>query len=498
MSASSRKRRPEELRGQMAGEYRIGRALGSGGFGTVYEAEHPVLKRKAAVKVLHPDRNVDAAAVDRFFAEAKAASQIRHRNVVDIFSFGRLANGQHFYVMDLLDGAPLDRYLKERQRLDPGAVVAVMRPIAEALDALHAHAFVHRDVKPPNIFLAWESDDEVVPKLLDFGLVKLLADAQVHTASGVPMGTPHYMSPEQCRGEKVDARSDVYAFGVICFELLTGAPPYQGDTPAAVLVAHLMQEVPRVSEAGVNLPAELDAPLLRMLAKDPEARPSSAGAALRELDAALRAAGFSVPEGPPRLPRPSTPPEEAAPEQGSDFGAGGSAVAPSRTTAPLLWLVGFLVLGGGLWSLGSLLSGRPSAPVEAARSATVSAPLTTATPAPPPTSEPPRPVASATAPGPSAVASVGAPFPPATVPLTLHGVPDGTSVLLGDQELGSTPGPIQVPFGETSVDLKVVAHGYEPRFVRMTPSMAFSLTVTLDRPRANHRSRTPSDLENPF
>src|SRR6185436_17934528 len=143
--------------GQMAGEYRILKKLGSGGFGTVYEAEHPVLKRRAAVKVLHASRSVEDVAVARFIAEAQAASQIRHRHIVDIFSFGKLPGGQHFYVMDLLEGAPLDLYAKVNRLLDPEVSLGLLRPVSRALDALHAEGLVHRDVKPGNIFLAWDS-----------------------------------------------------------------------------------------------------------------------------------------------------------------------------------------------------------------------------------------------------------------------------------------------------------------------------------------------------
>jgi serine/threonine-protein kinase len=298
-----------ELYGEMAGEYRIVRRIGTGGFGTVFEAEHPVLKRKAAVKVLHANRSFDSSAVMRFIAEAQSANQIRHRHIVDIFSFGTLKNGRHFYVMDMLDGAPLDRYLKERRVLTPEVTLPVLRPIADALDALHGAGIVHRDVKPANIFLAWESSGEVVPKLLDFGLVKLLQDSPIHTASGVPMGTPFYMSPEQCRGEKIDARSDVYALGVICHELMTGLPPFIGDSPTAVLVAHIVSEPPSMSSRSPDLPKELDAPVLAMLAKDAAARPNSVGEAFRALEQAAASAKIEVSSGLPRLPRPSAPPE---------------------------------------------------------------------------------------------------------------------------------------------------------------------------------------------
>lgn len=304
LKKSEPERADSELYGQMAGEYRILRKLGIGGFGTVYEAEHPLLKRKAAVKVLHAAPAVDSVAVQRFIEEARSASRIRHRHIVDIFSFGQLRNEQYFYVMDLFEGAPLDAHLKQHGRFAPEVAIQLLRPIAHALDALHAASIVHRDLKPANIFLAWEDSDEVVPTLLDFGLVKLLGNASFNTASGVPVGTPYYMSPEQCRGDKVDAHADIYSFGVVCYEVLTGTRPFTGDSATAVLVAHLMHPPPRITERCPALHVAFDAPLLRMLAKESEARPSSAGAALHELELAAQEAGIALHEGLPHLPRP--------------------------------------------------------------------------------------------------------------------------------------------------------------------------------------------------
>jgi serine/threonine-protein kinase len=288
----------------MAGEYRLLRKLGEGGFGAVYEAEHPLLKRRAAVKVLHRVADKDSDAVLRFISEAQAVNQIRNRHIIDVFSFGKLTDGRHFYVMDLLDGAPLDRWLKQQGRVEVTVALQLLTPIAEALDLAHAAGIVHRDLKPQNIFLAWDQNGETVPKLLDFGMAKLLGESPVHTVSGTPIGTPLYMSPEQARGEKVDHRSDVYALGVLCHEMLTGHLPFVGDTTVAVLMAHIIQTAPRASEVCPELSPLFDAPLLRMLDKKPEERPASAGEAIKALRLAAQEAGFEVPSGPLRLPRP--------------------------------------------------------------------------------------------------------------------------------------------------------------------------------------------------
>jgi serine/threonine-protein kinase len=294
-----------EIAGWMAGEYRLGRKLGEGGFGAVYEAVHPLLKRRAAVKVLHRIAGAESDAVLRFVAEARAVNQIKNRHIIDIFSFGRLADGRHFYVMDLLEGEPLDRYLAREARCSVTDTIQLLRPIAEALDAAHAAGVVHRDLKPQNIFLSWDADGETVPKLLDFGMAKLLGESPVHTVSGTPLGTPLYMSPEQARGDLVDGRSDVYALGVLCHELLTGQLPITGENTIAVLMAHIIQKPPGVSQVCSELSPELDEAVLKMLEKKPELRPATASEALSELSFAARRAGSVVPPGPPRLSRPA-------------------------------------------------------------------------------------------------------------------------------------------------------------------------------------------------
>jgi serine/threonine-protein kinase len=330
---------PSDIVGRMAGEYRLRRKLGEGGFGAVYEAEHPVLKRRAAVKVLHQAAGRDSDAVQRFIAEAQAVNQIRNRHIIDVFSFGELADGRHFYVMDLLEGEPLDRCLRRLERFDLPTAVQLLRPIAEALDAAHASGIVHRDIKPQNIFLTWDANGETVPKLLDFGMAKLLAAATVQTESGTPMGTPLYMSPEQARGEKVDGRSDVYALGILCHELLTGRLPITGESTIAALMAQVLQAPPRVSEVCPALPPAIDAPILQMLEKQPGARPATAGAAIGALARAAADAGVAIPAGMPRVPRPAAPPPvaddlpTALTEPGPPRGDA-DATPPAPSTAP--------------------------------------------------------------------------------------------------------------------------------------------------------------------
>ena len=385
-----------EIAGWMAGEYRLGRKLGEGGFGAVYEAVHPLLKRRAAVKVLHRIAGSDSDAVLRFVAEARAVNQIRNRHIIDIFSFGKLPDGRHFYVMDLLEGEPLDRFLAREGRCTVAATVQLLRPIAEALDAAHAAGVVHRDLKPQNIYLSWSPSGETVPKLLDFGMAKLLGDSPVHTVSGTPLGTPLYMSPEQAKGDVVDGRSDVYALGVLCHELLTGHLPIGGENTIAVLMAHIISAPPSVSEVCPELSPELDAPVLRMLEKKPELRQATAGEALAELARAAERAGQSIPEGPPSLPRPSVDPESTrdhsretadttlqpfSPGSFSDADRGRGAMV--RTAAPTLkrlprWPLWALLVALGAVATVWLTHGWHSAPAPT--------PSAAAQPAPAPTS----------------------------------------------------------------------------------------------------------------
>ncbi|HMI92373.1 MAG TPA: protein kinase, partial [Polyangiales bacterium] len=485
MSASSKKSgstRADGLPGQLAGEYQILRKLGSGGFGTVYEAEHPVLKRRAAVKVLHAQKSLDDVAVKRFIAEAQAASRIRHRHLVDIFSFGALPNGQLFYVMDLLDGAALDVYLEQRGRLAPDEALSVLRPIAQALDALHAAGVIHRDVKPANIFLAWDESGEVTPKLLDFGLIKLAVQSPVSTASDVLMGTPYYMAPEQCRGEPVDARTDVYALGVIVHELCTGTVPFIGDSASAVLLDHVLKPPPRMSEVLPGLPAALDAAVLAMLAKLPAERPASAGAAYAQLESAAREAGIEVPAGALHLPRPAPTSPAPGPEP-AQSGARSGSVAPhersasgivrSRRASALSW--GLLALGviGGALLVGRLGGG--GAGDSSSTAATPTAPGAV----PAAGSQPPARAATSPAAGANPPAEPVTTTPVA-VQLRVHGAPPGALVKLGDRVLGDAPGPLALEYGSQPIELTVEARGYAPRAFTLTPDRDATIDAQLE------------------
>jgi eukaryotic-like serine/threonine-protein kinase len=519
----------QDVVGRMAGEYRLVKKLGEGGFGAVYEAEHPLLRRRAAVKVLHQVAGMDSDSVLRFISEAQAANHIRSRHIVDVFSFGKLPNGRHFYVMDLLDGEPLDRFLRREKQCDLVTTLQLLRPIAEALDAAHAAEVVHRDLKPQNLFLAWEPSGETVPKLLDFGMAKLLSESSVHTVSGVPIGTPLYMSPEQARGEKVDGRSDVYALGVLCHEMLTGRVPFTGESPLAVLVSHLTLAPPRLSEVLSTLPTELDEPVLQMLHKEAGGRPATAGAAIANLVSAAERAGFVIPAGMPHLPRPQgmpvsrpsafsphavTPEPSGLSSTGAAGARGSGATEPELSRAPATHSWALWALLGAL-AVSAVYLGRSALQAPASGKAPVSD-VTSAGAVDAPSAGGPSSASAAALPGagltdpgarapaqPPVAAPLGEPraVPPAPdhVELTLRGAPAGARVLLGDKPLGEAEQPLPLPMGSAPLELTVSAPGYESLVLSVVPDRDTEREVKLKKRASRPKpARIPSDLESPF
>jgi serine/threonine protein kinase len=271
--------------GHTVGNYRITAKLGEGGMGAVYLAEHPLIGRKAALKVIHPRHAQDADVVARFVNEAAAISRIGHEHIVEVTDLGRTPAGEVYIIMEYLEGQTLSDLLAQRGPLPSGSALAIAAQVADALSASHEHGFIHRDVKPDNVFLVARAGDPTFVKVLDFGLAKLLhadAAAPPDARSGVVIGTPYYMSPEQCRaGGQIDERADVYALGVVLFEMLTGKLPFGGDASNEVLLKQVSMRPPSARSIVPDLPEELDAILLRALAKAPDHRFSTM-AAFRE------------------------------------------------------------------------------------------------------------------------------------------------------------------------------------------------------------------------
>jgi tRNA A-37 threonylcarbamoyl transferase component Bud32 len=307
----------DPLIGSVLGDrYKILRRVGEGGMGIVYEAEHIVIEKHVALKVLREDFGSRPDVVERFRQEAKSASRIGHENIVDISDFGETPSGASYFVMEMLDGEDLADRLAREGTIDPARAVSILIQCCRALGAAHQKGIVHRDMKPENIFLIERAGTRDFVKIVDFGIAKMSdietagAPGRKLTKTGMIFGTPEYMSPEQAAGKPLDHRVDVYALGVILFEVLTGRVPFLGDTFMGVLTQHMFDPVPPLREinARVQISPALEAVLFRALAKDPDQRFQS----MDELARALTAvgdpahAGFAptlVPEEPLPLQR---------------------------------------------------------------------------------------------------------------------------------------------------------------------------------------------------
>jgi serine/threonine-protein kinase len=261
--------------GYVVGEYRVETVIGRGGMGVVYSGVQPVIEKRVAIKVLNSELSADPALVRRFLDEARAVNRIRHPNIIDIFSFGQLADSRQYFVMEYLEGHTLADRLQLGD-LPMSQLPPLLAQICDALDAAHGEHIVHRDLKPENIWIVASRRGRSFAKLLDFGIAKLLATGeQTTTQAGVLMGTPQYMSPEQCYGRAVDHRTDLYAMGVILYQMYTGKLPFLGEGFAEILTKQLT-EIPERPSVHVPLPPALDALIMRCLAKDPADRPQSA------------------------------------------------------------------------------------------------------------------------------------------------------------------------------------------------------------------------------
>src|SRR4051812_16713779 len=258
------------------GRYRIIRKIGEGGMGEVYAAEHVHIEKRFAIKLLRQEIVSNPEAVTRFRQEARSSSSIGHRNIIAIEDFGQLADGRIYMCMELLNGAALNDMITQPMGVD--RLLNILIQTGHGLAAAHAKHIIHRDMKPENIFVTIGPNGEDVPKLLDFGIAKVSGnDGQNHlTQTGTIFGTPFYMAPEQALGNLVDARTDIYAVGVIMYECFSGTLPFQGDSFMAILTQHITMEpepvAQRAAKAGRQLPPGLAETITRCMQKDPAQR----------------------------------------------------------------------------------------------------------------------------------------------------------------------------------------------------------------------------------
>src|SRR5690349_3898763 len=258
------------------GRYRLIRKLGEGGMGEVYAAEHIHIEKRFAIKLLRPEIVSNAEAVTRFRQEARSASSIGHRNIIGIDDFGQLPDGRIYMCMELLNGAALNDLIQTPQPVD--RLLNILIQTGHGLAAAHAKGIIHRDMKPENIFVTIDANNNDVPKLLDFGIAKVAGnDGQNNlTRTGTIFGTPFYMAPEQALGNPVDARTDIYAMGVIMYEVFAGSLPFQGESFMGILTQHITTEpepvAQRAAKANRPLPPGLADIITRCMQKNPAQR----------------------------------------------------------------------------------------------------------------------------------------------------------------------------------------------------------------------------------
>lgn len=458
--------RPEP--GTRAGEYQLTEEVGRGAFGTVYRAVHPLIGKEVAIKVLDESSLDDTSLERRFVTEARAVNRIKHPNIVDIFGFGELANGQKFYVMELLTGETLAALRKRVGALPPRVAIEVLERLADALDAAHDVGILHRDLKPANVFLHRAPDGSVSVKLLDFGVAKVLGGHDsAHTKTGGAIGTPAYMAPEQSSGGIATAATDVYSLGVIAYELLTGHRPFAPSEVRDRIARGRYGPPDPASRANPQLPRAIDAPLTRMLAERPADRPQSA----RDAVTLLRQALTSLPSK--RIQDPSVDPETLPVEKV----VSGSQIPIGRRSG--MWVALSAIAALAVGGIAAWMANR--APPQLSRPNQEAASLITPSAEPRVEVEPPS--------TPAALPSLSSD----SVRIVVERAPPGAAVFSGGLQIGSAREPVLVPRGSSSIALQITAPGRAPQTHRIVPDRDRTITFVAPRP-ASMKARTSRPL----
>jgi tRNA A-37 threonylcarbamoyl transferase component Bud32 len=434
--------------GRSLGSYRIISLLGEGGMGAVYLAEHPIIHKQAAIKVLRPECSGNAEMLERFFNEARATARLDHPAFVEIFDCGVEA-GNAFIVMEYVRGESLGARLARVQRFSVPVAIDLGRQIAHAVALAHAGGIVHRDLKPDNIIVAAGDPEQL--KILDFGIAKLSTQAweKVRTRTGIMMGTPAYMSPEQCRGiATVDERTDIYSLGCILHALLVGHPPFAAMSDAELVALQLYQPVTSLRSHDPNIPGELDALVRRTLAKQPEDRPGS----MAEVEAELGRLAAGMSSAPTVRPA-ALPPMVARGHTTLGRTAGELRPGPRRTA---VWGV----LAGATLVIAAFFAMHKRKPPPTAPAAVVVAP--------PPAAPEVRPAPPDAAPR------------PATVTVQFRSEPPGATVSDGQEALGTTPFEKVFPRGG-QLDLTLTRKGYRRGTVTVPLDGDRTVSVPLHR-----------------
>ncbi|WP_437797833.1 serine/threonine-protein kinase [Sorangium sp. So ce693] len=485
-------------------KFKIHSLLATGGMGVIYRGEQIALERQVAIKVLTPTNSsnqIDPNFHKRFFLEASILARLQHPNIVTVFDYGRVENMEperYFMAMEFLEGETLFRRLRKAGRLPAPDSMGIARQIARGLREAHKHGVVHRDLKPSNVMLVPGEDTGELVKILDFGLVKVLADdSEELTQQGSFLGSPRFMSPEQISHGKVDLRTDVYSLGVILYQMLCGKVPFEAQNSVQILIAHLQQPVPRMKERNpeADVPEPLEAFVLRCLSKDPDGRPANMEALIRGLGECAQAMGLSPAfgstglvtmdsTGTGRMPTPmppvrvmtAIPASSSSPSSTSggttsqvdDASLGAASrpadAAPQGRKGIVLVAVGVLAVAGIGVAMSQMRSSEPPPALAAAQ------------PAKPQVAPPP--------------ADVG------SFVLMVESMPSGAEVLEDGKPLGNTP--LQLSLSNSSVRanprrLTVRHEGYEPYSIVQGPSdQSVRLVATLTKQAAAAPTSTPA------
>jgi len=455
----------------LADKYRVVRQIGRGGMGVVYEGEHVGLGKRVAIKLMLEKYANDSEALARFQREALAASRIGSAHIIDVSDIGTAPDGRAFVVMELLEGSPLSHVLEAGGPMAPARAIHIMRQVLRAVGAAHGKSIVHRDLKPDNIFLIDKDDQRDFVKLLDFGISKVIdPDLEVAatklTTTGVVIGTPLYMAPEQALGSEVDHRADIYACGVILYEMLAGRPPFDGATYAVLVGKLLTQEPDHLAAVRSGLPAALVAAVHRALDKDPAHRFATA-----ELFAAS-------------LPGERTPSMvELAGTLASGIAIPASKPVPPKPAKSRPWLaVGAATLVGIATATVVIVKLQGSAPA--------SAPPAAATPAPStPSAAKVEPISPAPAPAPAPAPETGL--------LDVKSSPPGASVTIDGNRIGTAPISVTLRPGQHHLRIELAGHTSIEEDEEVRAGERSSVVVALpEAPRDKTRGR-PAVSERP-
>jgi hypothetical protein len=453
-----------------ADKYRLTRQIGKGGMGVVYEAEHIGLGKRVAIKLMLEKYAQDGEATARFGREARAASRIGNPHIIDVIDTGTTPDGRPFVVMELLNGMPLAQVIELSGSIPPWRAIQIMRQVLRAVGAAHAKGIIHRDLKPDNIFIVNDGGDQHdFVKLLDFGISKVVdIDEQVAftklTTTGVVMGTPLYMAPEQAMGHPIERYADIYACGVILYEMLAGRPPFEGQTYAVLVAKLLTQAPPLLSTVKPGLPNALVAAVHRALEKEPKDRFQSAEQFLLALPgektpSLIELAGtLDSSSGQVAVPAPST--------MKGRIGA--------KSKWPLFVLLAALVAGAGAVTFIAMQKDDTTRPVAAppagSQNVASAAPRATVTPV----EVPPAPVV-------------------ATGKLQIKSVPLGAKVWIDDIDRGITPVEVTLEVGRHKVKIELAGYATVEEEEEVREQERTSVVLPLQKVTAAPTKRTKPD-----